>query len=337
MPILPVSIQYPELMHYTTAEGLKGIVSSGCLWATHAACLNDAVEVTHFFDVRLPNIAFPEVRKYIVTRAQDSKADAAYIEARGGIEEEARSFTTRLIDKMRSTTLTMNEPYIFSMSAPMDIRVSVDGLLSQWRAYGGNEGCALVFDTVKLERFLMDESATFHYSLAALDTVYYHETLPIHQLSSTHFAELDEVVKLGFRKLIPNESPEPYPEFYETISRLSCLYKHWSFSEEHEVRVIAIPFNAEPKPGVKLKPNPGNENKLAKPIKTFVRGSLLVPYLELFNKPDLTEARTRLPIKKVIIGPHKDAALRAQGIKQLLVANGYDIEVACSNIPYIGR
>jgi hypothetical protein len=43
-------------MHYTTAGGLSGIVSSGCFWAMHAAFLNDAEELTHFFDSRLNDL-----------------------------------------------------------------------------------------------------------------------------------------------------------------------------------------------------------------------------------------------------------------------------------------
>lgn len=38
-----IAESYSELMHYTTADGLKGIVTSGCLWATHIKFLNDTL------------------------------------------------------------------------------------------------------------------------------------------------------------------------------------------------------------------------------------------------------------------------------------------------------
>lgn len=40
--------EYSELMHYTTADGLMGIVTSKTLWATHARFLNDSEEVIGF-------------------------------------------------------------------------------------------------------------------------------------------------------------------------------------------------------------------------------------------------------------------------------------------------
>src|SRR6185437_8828799 len=36
-----------ELFHYTTADGLKGIVEQNCIWATAAAYLNDASEIEY--------------------------------------------------------------------------------------------------------------------------------------------------------------------------------------------------------------------------------------------------------------------------------------------------
>ena len=36
---------HPELYHYTNLDGLKGILSTKSLWATHFANLNDSTEV----------------------------------------------------------------------------------------------------------------------------------------------------------------------------------------------------------------------------------------------------------------------------------------------------
>ena len=66
----PVSQLYPELLHYTTLDGLRGILSSGCLWATDASCLNDSSEITHFFDERLRTLLLEEARKYAIELAR---------------------------------------------------------------------------------------------------------------------------------------------------------------------------------------------------------------------------------------------------------------------------
>jgi hypothetical protein len=44
--MIPAYIQ-PELFHYTTVEGLKGIIESNSLWATSAYHLNDSSEIEY--------------------------------------------------------------------------------------------------------------------------------------------------------------------------------------------------------------------------------------------------------------------------------------------------
>lgn len=39
------------IYHYTKQDGLKGILESQCLWATHCSALNDKTELNHFFDI----------------------------------------------------------------------------------------------------------------------------------------------------------------------------------------------------------------------------------------------------------------------------------------------
>lgn len=36
-----------KIYHYTDLNGLKGIIESGSLWATHFSFLNDSNELTH--------------------------------------------------------------------------------------------------------------------------------------------------------------------------------------------------------------------------------------------------------------------------------------------------
>lgn len=328
----PVTEQYSELMHYTTAAGIAGIVSSGCLWATHAAFLNDAEEIKHFFDARLLDIVLAETHQYASELAR-SPDIAKKMEAEGGIDQVARSEAETLATKLRSATLTFNHPYIFSLSAARDQRVSHNGLLSQWRGYGSDGGYALVFDTMEFERLLMLEGEAFHYQHAQWGDVHYYGVDPTSQPSTEDIAESEAILRNGIAKLIRGGTAEETEGFYQAISSLSCLYKHWGFWEEHEVRVVAIPVDAEV---ARLAATKG-ETKPQKPIKTFLRAGVPVPYLELFIPRHSGTTTSRLPIKRVIVGPHSQKAIRAQAIQRLLAANGYDVEVVCSQIPYIGR
>jgi hypothetical protein len=47
---------HPQLIHYTGAAGLSGILESQTLHATHYSYLNDATEVRHFLSDRLPGM-----------------------------------------------------------------------------------------------------------------------------------------------------------------------------------------------------------------------------------------------------------------------------------------
>jgi hypothetical protein len=55
-----------------------------------------------------------------------------------------------------------------------------------------------------------------------------------------------------------------------------------------------------------------------------------VPYIELFDSPDI-----KLPIEKIIIGPHKDKEARRAELLEILSKS--NIEIVCSEIPYANR
>lgn len=327
-----VTEQYSELMHYTTAAGLAGIVSSGCLWATHAAFLNDAEEMKHFFDARLLDICLTEVLPYANELARSPEV-AKNMDAEGGVSRVARAESESLATRLRSATLTFNHPYVFSMSAARDPRVSHSGLLSQWRGYGPDGGYALVFDTVEFDRLLKLEGAAFQYQHAQWGDVHYYGVDSSNQPSTEDVAESEAVLRTGIAKLIRGGTAEETEGFYQAISSLSCLYKHWGFWEEHEVRVVTIPVDAE----IARLSAAAGETRPQKPFKTFLRAGVPVPYLELFTSPHSGAMPPRLPIKRVIVGPHSQKALREQAVQRLLAAHGYDVEVVCSQIPYIGR
>ena len=58
-----VAEAYSELVHYTSAVGLAGILASDCLWASHASFLNDAdrkstrLNSSHLEQSRMPSSA----------------------------------------------------------------------------------------------------------------------------------------------------------------------------------------------------------------------------------------------------------------------------------------
>jgi hypothetical protein len=79
---------HPELHHYTSFCGLKGVVESRSLWATHYRHLNDSSEVT-LLEAPLIKAAIPRFEKILAERP----ALRPLIENFGGVEKVARELT----------------------------------------------------------------------------------------------------------------------------------------------------------------------------------------------------------------------------------------------------
>ena len=220
--------------------------------------------------------------------------------------------------------ITGDEIYIVSFCGAdnKDTDVNRDGLLSQWRGYGCGGGCALVFDTRKLEEMAQIEFKDFEYSTDGLliDVVYKdYETLFKEEL----FNDITILVDV-YKQIQLNSEPDgkDFSAFIKFISKL----KHKYFIEENEVRMVALPtvvdkgyitkavFN-----GYKLQAE--KERKIRK-----IRGRD-TPYIELFKSIDID-----LPINKIIVGPHKEKDTRAAALRVMLRKTG--IEIICSDIPY---
>lgn len=325
-----VTDQYAELMHYTNAAGLVGIVSSSTIWATHANFLNDSEEIKHFFDVRLFDLVLQEELQYKnnLSRSADR---AKKMLAEGGVDHLARVSAVEHVKDLRSATLRFNQPFIFSMSAASDEPIARNGLLSQWRGYGKDGGYAIVFDTEGFDPLLKCEGETNHYQHYEWVDVFYHGVDPATQPSSEDVARLEATVRKGLPKIIRSGAVDEGQGFYQAISSLSCRYKHRGFFEEREVRLVAIPVTEE----IEALAKANGEGRQSRKPKTFVRSGMPVPYLELFS--ELPESPRALPIKRVIVGPHRDQDLRVDAVRRLLASKGYEAYVEPSDIPYLGR
>ena len=120
----------PELYHYTSAQGLRGILESGKLRATNFAYLNDAEELSYGKD-----LALRVLRETFTTQtdARSSELDRLPFE-----------FAAWNLDEVGSNV----DYYIASFCEEAD-------LLSQWRGYGhhGSRYC-IGFDVERMPRSL---------------------------------------------------------------------------------------------------------------------------------------------------------------------------------------
>lgn len=167
--------------------------------------------------------------------------------------------------------------------------------LSQWRAYGGTCGVCLKFH----KRSFVDYFDR-GYPGSTFQKVKY-----VSPDWDAHLRAWAEKIKANLDSDEPGNPPH-------RIAIESAFFKHQSFREEKEWRTIAI--------------------RLGAPLRHRVRGSLLIPYIEL----NLGEVLPNL-LEAVIVGPMNHKEQTAEAIEGLLKENGLSaVKVWCSKTPYRG-
>ena len=320
---------YKKLYHYTTWQGLKGILQTQSLWATNYKFLNDYSELVLFRD-KLVSLIYPVVLEGYKQLIAHKPSLKGKIQEQGGLDRIVQHDAEVLIDSQYR--VLGNEIYILSFCGePEKKSIADNGLLSQWRGYGAGGGAALVFDTEKLEEILAKEAMSYEYSAVLLaDLIYSDDEQKLKEELSDELKILADIAKQFFNhenvsKGREIDSSEGYIPFVSCISR----YKHFGFSEENEVRVVALPTLIDDKI-IKLAKADSTTLKPEKVRKFRSNKEQRVIYIELFDSADV-----KLPIEKIIIGPHKDKEARKAEIIEILSKT--NIEIVCSEIPYADR
>ena len=275
-----------SLFHYTDQKGLIGILSGSpiVLWASDIRFLNDSSEY----------LLALELVKTQLDRRHSSDS----------------STTNAFIDQLQTWTSLLNEQgSAFVVSFSED-----DDSLSQWRAYGGDRGYCLEFDTTRLSR--VASLTGFELSKCA-----YQDDEHEFEINSTIDDVLKGKVKIfrsvrvtrQFSGLSASENARRL-KFMVEIEKLLPKLKHKSFAGEREWRLSSRAFSMK---GFEPMFRPGR--------------STLVPYCALA----IEIAPHKLPLTAIRVGPNPEPELAKRAIQSLLRAherNGVDIR--SSNIPY---
>lgn len=201
----------PEtLYHYTTAEGLIGIMQSKCLWATNLLYLNDATE-------------------WLLGMQRASEKLTALSSKTGDAQQKRRiDWLKDKVDKVRLGRAI--NTYAVSFSSEGD-------LLSQWRAYCPGGGFSIGFK----KQYLMSIIAKKQLSLAACiydkasqeaaisDAIRRCSEQWIRQLAPTQWDRQDDDRFLEDGKLIWD------------LTAVASTFKNELFKEEHEWRIVSKP------------------------------------------------------------------------------------------------
>ena len=217
-----------RIYHYTSDEGLRGILQSGRLWLTDIFSLNDPSELRH---------GFSPVINALSAKAASGPAEAKSFAdrferfaIRGGVEASAHYF-------------------VCSFSASGDD-------LGQWRAYADNaRGFALGFDADVLERsFAGGSSNTSTFPLAYSGT----------ELQEIHRGLVDRMFSLISLPRGRNLGSGTLTEYLKSLSvaltlpalHAALFFKHEAYSNEKEYRFLRIDSVGAPSGNVKYRSRP---------------------------------------------------------------------------------
>jgi hypothetical protein len=313
-----------SLFHYTSAAGLIGILRDQVLWSTHANYLNDAAELTILSELLTPQIS-REFRD-AVPRLLAVGAFVPELLSRYGetiYDSEAKNVCRAVI-----RTIEQVAPlYVTSFCMhPAESEESNHGLLSQWRGYGRG-GFAIEFDEKMLDDLTIKENEQRSLQMIATREVAYGEhdkAANIDRFAGVGLAALGA----AFREKTPNLAARPevaailgqeeLANFIRPFMEALPFLKTTRFKEENEYRLVSaatLPSRAheDTRPAIPIHFREG-------------AGGVVVPYIKLFET-----LNTRLPIKKIIIGPHREQENQFNAVRLLLDQTSLNVPVVRSD------
>lgn len=304
------------LYHYTSFYAFKSIICSQVLRATHFWGSNDKTEFVH---VSKPmREALARVIERIANGPQSDPRLRDAIDLYGDthkfVQCQVKIILEAAFDPEQQSTPRrgMSPPFLscFCDHSQDNRYTRENGLLSMWREYARN-GVALVFDREKLQGCLDREREGFKY-------------LGHGQLLKVAYGLDDDVFEQRFDKfvahlksnalkyLVDHKTDE---DFHRLLLEAAAGYKHRAFEEEREVRIALSPHTQHWEKG---------DDRKLKQTKVNNDGR---KYIEIFGGTE------KLPITKVIVGPHKYQDARVSNARELLTSYP-DARVVPSRTPY---
>jgi Protein of unknown function (DUF2971) len=313
-----------SLFHYTTAAGLIGIVADQALWSTHANYLNDTAELKILTDLLAPQISL-EFRD-LVPRLTAVGAFLPELYKNFGesiYDSEARNVCRSVVRTIEQVAPIYITSFCLHRAGSEEYE---HGLLSQWRGYGKG-GFAIEFDEHELDKLTILEGKQRSTQMIATRRVTYQNHIDAADLSrfegvgraSLRVAFLEKTPKLAARPdvaeiLGSGELVNFIAPFIETVPFLKTA----RFREENEYRLVTSATKPGQIDGSQRQPIPIRFREGA--------GGAIVPFIRLFET-----LGSKLPIRKIIVGPHRDQDNQFNAARLLLDQYGVDVPVVRSD------
>ena len=294
---VPICQKGDKLYHYTTADGIRGIVENREFMATKSDFLNDKLEFQYAVEVmeRL-------MEKYIVNedlRVQFSEKLKAEIDrigiitsANSAVEENEMSFYVVAFSKQQNNSLL-------------------------WAEFTDFRGYCLEFDYEKIVE-------GFQHRVFLHGTVIYDEEEQMNGLLESLLSCIHSLVEKGAEDLqgffeedaIPSEKSldQLVDAMAVVCSVYAMFFKKSYFAGEEEYRFIFPPLHrerGEDKPQFRL------------------LDQIFLPYIMV----ELEAEQADLPLQSVMVGAKNNSDIAVRGMKYFLKTQGLDIPVLLSDIP----
>lgn len=295
------------LYHYTTAEGLKGIIENNELWATSAYFLNDSAEIIYGCSVLKDAI-----EQWMVNnpRAENSLTLSA-----------ARQLHTTFGDHFLNKQVV--EPIFLACFC------EEDNLLSQWRTYGESGGYSLGFQLPAADLFtglgFGPEPCTYTPRVVKVE---YQRKEQLRKCSELLDAVLPAFDKPETARALETIGDHPLVGFPAIATVVMDLFmeeiigfKNEAFAVEKEWRIVVRRRKL-------IKQGTDDGGKTATPVHFRTSKGALIPYVKLIP----TLPTEKLPIQCVRTGPTLDANVSTLALPMFLEKHGYHMYIRRSEI-----
>lgn len=320
-----------SLFHYTSQAGLRGILSTGKLWATHYSFLNDKKEI-----IAAEQSLGLHLSKRLAADLAAHKIMGRHAKILGGIniKETAQEEAIRIVTVIYAAALKFVSPFITSFfvcdsdAEPIAYR---DGLLRHWATYGRDGGYALQLSPEKVKMALNRDAEDFTHSGVFLTRVSYldQDSASLSQElreSYDHLATVArDMVEYELKGFTEEEALHRSIEgSFRPFAHVICSTKLGYFADECEARIALFRPTTE---AIKRA-----QTIAAHPI-LLRDGNIPIPYISLFCG-QLLKAGC---IERIILGPHPENDLRKKALDLFFESEELEIPITITEVPYVTR
>ena len=294
------------LYHYTTTDGLKGIIENDELWATSAYYLNDSTEIMYGY--RLIDEALRKWRE---------RANPAEDSISGGLVYSLqRQFGHDYLERNIITPIYLT------------CFCEEDNLLSQWRVYGQSGGYSVGFRVLSegIVYGLRPEPNVYSARCVKVEYDRSEQLRRILELLDFLLPIMDDPRVTEAIRSLDTLSPFGFGWLSRTISEIlmdeSVAFKNAAFAVEKEWRLVVRSREL-----LKQGTDDGDHTKL--PIRFRTASGQLTPFVRLLPSGaplPVTGDCKKLPIESVHCGPVGDRASASMAVRMLL--DRYDYKAA---------